>query len=106
MRIYKLAILSITISILLLLSSCHTSKNQTCITDTIPYTTVTLIFDTTEKAEKSTQSDYILNTNTHKFHYSDCYYVELMKESNKEYYTGNRDDIVSQGYKPCKKCNP
>ncbi len=49
---------------------------------------------------------YILNTNTKKFHYPSCSGVAQMKESNKQEYSGNRDDIISQGYSPCKRCNP
>lgn len=49
---------------------------------------------------------YILNTNTKKFHYPSCSSVDQMKESNKRVYTGNREDIISQGYVPCKRCNP
>ena len=49
---------------------------------------------------------YILNTNTHKFHYPSCGSVKQMKESNKQTYTGSRDDLIAQGYDPCKKCNP
>lgn len=29
-----------------------------------------------------------------------------MKESNKDYYSGSRDDLISMGYEPCKRCNP
>lgn len=49
---------------------------------------------------------YILNTNTKKFHYPSCSSVKQMKESNKQVYTGSREDIISQGYDPCKRCNP
>lgn len=49
---------------------------------------------------------YILNTNTHKFHYPTCRSVKQMKETNKQDYTGNRDDVISMGYEPCKNCNP
>lgn len=49
---------------------------------------------------------YILNTNTRKFHYPTCGSVGQMKESNKQTYTGSRDDLIAQGYDPCKKCNP
>lgn len=51
-------------------------------------------------------ADYILNTNTKKFHYPTCSSVGDMKESNKKYFTGTRDEAVSQGYVPCKRCNP
>lgn len=49
---------------------------------------------------------YILNTNTKKFHYPSCGSVKQMKESNKQSYTGSRDDVIAMGYVPCKKCNP
>lgn len=51
-------------------------------------------------------SSYVLNTNTRKFHYPSCSSVSSMKESNKDYYSGSRDDLVSMGYEPCKRCNP
>lgn len=54
----------------------------------------------------STGTEYILNTNTKKFHYPSCSSVKQMKASNKKEYTGSRDDLIAQGYDPCKKCNP
>ena len=53
-----------------------------------------------------TVSNYILNTNTHKFHYPWCSSVDQMKEKNKWYYSGTRDSIIEMGYVPCKRCNP
>lgn len=49
---------------------------------------------------------YILNTNTHKFHNPSCSSVDDMKEANKQEYVGNREDLIKQGYDPCKRCNP
>ena len=57
-------------------------------------------------APGSTGTEYILNTNTKKFHYPSCSGVKQMKASNKKEYTGSRDDLIAQGYDPCKKCNP
>lgn len=57
-------------------------------------------------APVSTGTEYILNTNTKKFHYPSCSSVKQMKASNKKEYTGSRDDLLAQGYDPCKKCNP
>ena len=57
-------------------------------------------------APVSTGTEYILNTNTKKFHYPSCSSVKQMKASNKKEYTGSRDDLIVQGYNPCKKCNP
>lgn len=51
-------------------------------------------------------TDYIGNKNTKKFHYPNCSSVNQMKESNKYYYTGTRDEMIDMGYTPCKRCNP
>lgn len=50
--------------------------------------------------------NYVINRNTKKFHYLDCPSVEQMAEHNKKEYTGDRDDLVTQGYEPCKRCDP
>lgn len=57
-------------------------------------------------SETPTGTTYILNTNTHKFHYPTCSSVGQMNESNKQEYTGGRDDLIAQGYSPCGRCNP
>lgn len=51
-------------------------------------------------------SSYILNKNTKKIHLPTCYSVNQMKESNKEYYTGDIDDLIGRGYSRCGNCNP
>ena len=73
----------------------------------IPSTTVTP--DPEPEQGTDTQpsgTDYVVNTNTGKFHYPSCSSVKKMKESNKMFYTGTRDDLVSQGYSPCGNCHP
>ena len=60
----------------------------------------------TPTAQQPQTADYILNTNTHKFHYPDCSSVKSMKESNKEYFSGSRDEIIARGYESCKRCTP
>lgn len=52
------------------------------------------------------KKNYILNTNTHKFHLPGCKSVKQMKEKNKKSYYGTRMEIINQGYAPCKNCNP
>jgi len=49
---------------------------------------------------------YILNTNTRKFHQTDCKNAETIKEENREEYIGTRDILIAQGYAPCGACNP
>lgn len=51
-------------------------------------------------------ADYILNTNSYKFHYPTCDSVADMSERNKKEYIGDRDDLINQGFVPCKVCNP
>ena len=65
----------------------------------------------TEKQEPGTgseasQADYILNTNTKKFHYPTCSSVNDMKEKNKQEFFGTRDEAISNGYSPCGRCKP
>ena len=55
---------------------------------------------------QNVESTYILNVNTKKFQYPSCSSVKQMSDKNKQTYTGSRDDLISQGYDPCKKCNP
>lgn len=50
--------------------------------------------------------DYVLNTNTKKFHYPGCSSVGQMKAKNRQDYHGSRDDLIARGYKPCGSCNP
>lgn len=57
-------------------------------------------------APSAASYDYIINTNTGKFHYTWCKSVNKMAEKNKWYYTGTRDSVVAMGYVPCKNCNP
>lgn len=50
--------------------------------------------------------DYILNTNSKKFHYPNCSGVAKMKESNKQAVNATRSQVIAQGYSPCGICNP
>ncbi len=49
---------------------------------------------------------YVLNTSTKKFHYSSCYTIAQMSDSNKATYTGTREEVLDLGYDSCGKCNP
>lgn len=50
--------------------------------------------------------NYIANRNTKKFHYPSCRSVKQMSEKNKWHFTGTRDQLIAQGYIPCKICKP
>ena len=61
--------------------------------------------------EAVTQQDkqmvtYVLNINTKKFHLPECSSVGDMKPKNKRETSLSREEIINQGYQPCKLCNP
>lgn len=49
---------------------------------------------------------YVLNKNTHKFHYPDCPSVLDIKPKNREDVDWSRDEIIGAGYSPCGRCKP
>lgn len=65
-----------------------------------------LVGETTLKTTQSVEADYVLNTNSKKFHTPTCSSVDDMKESNKQSYHGTRESLLTQGYDPCGRCNP
>lgn len=50
--------------------------------------------------------EYMLNTNTMKFHLPWCSSIDKMSEHNKESYQGSREWLVENGYTPCGRCKP
>lgn len=55
---------------------------------------------------EATGTDYVGNKSSKKFHYAWCSSVDKMKESNKYYYTGTREEMIAKGYEPCGNCHP
>ncbi len=49
---------------------------------------------------------YVLNTNTKKFHKPSCSSVRQMADHNKKTVKEKRKTLISEGYSPCKRCNP
>ena len=62
--------------------------------------------ETEAETETEAQVNYVANTNTKKFHTPSCSSVTDMKESNKLYFTGTREELIALGYEPCKRCKP
>lgn len=62
--------------------------------------------NTSNENQDDSKYDYILNMNTHKFHLPGCRGVKQMSEANKGKYKGSREEVIEQGYEPCKICNP
>ena len=49
---------------------------------------------------------YVVNKNTGKFHYPSCSSVPKIKAKNRMDSDQTRDELIAQGYVPCKDCNP
>ena len=52
------------------------------------------------------ETDFILNTGSHKFHLPGCSGAEKISEKNRQTYHGTRDSLIKKGYQPCGSCNP
>lgn len=52
------------------------------------------------------QAQYILNTNTMKFHLPECGSARDIADENKKLSMDARESIIDQGYTPCKRCSP
>ena len=59
-----------------------------------------------EAGNPSTRSSYVINTNTGKFHRPDCASATQMKPENRKDVAASRDELVQEGYEPCKQCKP
>ena len=54
----------------------------------------------------TTAGSYVLNTNSHKFHLPSCSSVDTISPKNRKDVNESREQIISEGYAPCKRCNP
>lgn len=59
----------------------------------------------TSSDSSSDSGKYIGNSNTGKFHEVSCRWGQKISENNKVTFD-SRNDAISQGYHPCKVCNP
>lgn len=57
-------------------------------------------------AASSELKEYVLNTKSMKFHRPTCSSVDDIADNNKQEATATRDELISEGYSPCKQCNP
>lgn len=60
----------------------------------------------TEEEGATEQAEYILNTNTRKFHKPSCSSASDIAADNKESYVGSRAELIEDGYAPCGRCKP
>lgn len=80
---------------------------QTAQTDTVDVTeSAKPELDSGDAGEQDAAQEYVLNTRSMKFHFPDCSGVAAMSESNRQDYTGSREELIAQGYAPCGICQP
>lgn len=80
----------------------YSSSSQRSVTKSSSYSKVS----TSSSSKSMAVNIYILNNSTHKFHRPGCSSAARISNRNREEYTGSRSSLISDGYSPCKKCNP
>lgn len=58
------------------------------------------------EGDESAECDYILNTNSKKFHYPDKSCADKISDKNREEFNGTREELIENGYDPCGICKP
>lgn len=56
--------------------------------------------------EDTAECVYIMNQNTKKFHLPSCSSADDISAENRAMFTGDREELITAGYEPCKRCNP
>ena len=69
-------------------------------------TSVASVTASSDKSTVKTEITFIGNASSKKFHKPTCASVAQMNSANKVELSGTRDEIIKQGYDPCKKCKP
>ena len=62
--------------------------------------------ETLPTTDPDVEGTYTLNLKTKKFHLPTCSGVGDIQEKNKQEYTGSRNHLIEEGYKPCGGCGP
>ena len=60
----------------------------------------------TDEPAAANEHEYVLNTSTMKFHLLSCASVDSIDPDNKKMVKTTRDKLITQGYEPCKICDP
>lgn len=51
-------------------------------------------------------TEYVININSKVFHKPNCQAADKISKKNRKEWKGNREDLIADGYKPCKMCKP
>lgn len=81
-------------------------SGATSTTETDEKTTTDGTTNVQASEEEKIERDYVLNTNTMKFHLPTCSSVKDIKPENREDYHGTRENVITKGYDPCGRCKP
>ena len=84
-------------------AAAETTKAETTVPETEAPATAP---ETRPAGEEENERDYVANKNTLKFHYPTCSSVEKIKPSNRWDFHGTREELITKGYVPCKRCSP
>lgn len=87
-------------------TSSSSGKNSSSSSNSSKNTASTNKQTSTSSTQSSSTETYVLNKDTHKFHKPSCADVKKISADNREDYNGSRDQLISDGYMACKKCNP
>ena len=52
------------------------------------------------------EGNYVLNTDTKKFHFPGCAWGKKIDAENREEFCGTREELIEDGYSPCGHCDP
>lgn len=76
------------------------------VTITSQYPQVVISATVSVPEETASTLTYVLNKNSKKFHKPTCSSVDDMAAKNRVDAGSGREEIINQGYVPCKRCNP
>lgn len=66
-----------------------------------------VIYDVvSDSSAESVPVRYIVNISSSVFHLPDCPHAQNLSDGNRAVFTGDRADLIAQGYRPCGSCNP
>ena len=60
----------------------------------------------TQTPNQQGAASYVLNTKSHKFHLSSCTQADGISKENRDTFTGDRQQLLEQGYVPAGCCDP
>ena len=91
-------------------SAASSSLSTSAPTGAAPLAPISAAATTSQADDASTGTPttvtYVVNKNTGKFHYPSCSSVPKIKAKNRMDSNQTRDELIAQGYVPCKNCNP